>query len=112
VQALDTGLQGVLGVELDAVAGAFEEIGVRLRWISAKRIKRIDKRPLHQAVDEKPMPVGIDVWDTAVQPDMMQAIGRDRAFEKMQRRADRAGAGRRIAGRFIPSAAHDAALIT
>ena len=76
-------------VERLAVAGAFDEGDARLHRVAVQRLEREHERPPHQAVDDQPVLVGIDVRDAGMAALEVQPGRRDDAVEQMQRRARR-----------------------
>jgi hypothetical protein len=74
-------------VEKLAVAGALEEVDPRNHRIPQERVHGEEQRTLHDAVDEEPMRVRVDVGHAAVVPLEVQPAGRDHPLERLQRRA-------------------------
>ena len=83
-----------LGGARDAarIAGAFHEMDARLHRIAQQRIQIEHQRLAHHAVDHQLVLVGIDVGHAVVVALIVQAGGRDRALQHLQRRARGAGA--------------------
>ena len=91
-----------LGRARDAarIAGALDIVDARLHRIAQQRVQIEHQRLAHHAVDHQLVLVGIDVGDAVVVALIMQAGGRDRALQHVERRARGAGtfaAGRRRA---------------
>jgi len=99
LQGLGAGLHGLPLVQELAVAGAFQESDARFHRVAGKRVEAEDQRTAHQAVDQGPMGIRIDVGNAAVAALEVQAVGRDHAVEQVERRARRAGAGGAGGGR-------------
>src|SRR5215472_14724863 len=57
-----------------------------------QRVERVDSRLSYQTVDQQAVLIRVDIGITATRNDKMQSVRRDRAIEKMVRRACRAGA--------------------
>ena len=53
-------------VERGAVAAAFDEGDARLHRVARQRLEREHERPLHQAMDDQPVLIGIDVGNAGV----------------------------------------------
>ena len=85
------------GVERARIAGAFDEGDARLHRVARQRLEREHQRPFHQAVDQQPVLVGIDIGRAGMAAVEMQAVRRDRPVEQLKRGARGADPlGRRI----------------
>jgi ABC-type amino acid transport substrate-binding protein len=68
-----------------AVAGAFEKIKVALQWVAQQVFVAEPQGPVDVAVNSEAVLRGVNIWNAAVMPFKVQAVGCDNAVEGLQR---------------------------
>ena len=94
MQPLNAELHRRLLVERAAVAATLDKGNARYHRIAGQRLDVEDQRTANQSVDEQAMRGRIDIGNAVMRSLEMQAVRRDHALQRVQRRARHTGAGR------------------
>ena len=94
MQSLNAKLHRRLLVERAAVAATLDKGNARHHRIAGQCLDVEDQRTANQSVDEQAMRGRIDVGNAVMRSLEMQAVRRDHALQRVQRRARHTGAGR------------------